>query len=227
MASTPAEQEREPEQGQKPLSIPRFRPWFYDLVRLTSGLLLHTVFRISATGLDNVPSEGGVVLAPMHRSYIDSLAVGVPLKQRRFRAMAKYELFLVPVIGKAIALGGGFPVRRAVQDMEAYEAALRLLRGGEMLLVFPEGTRNRDGSARPQLGAARLALEAGVALVPVSIGGSERIKLVPPRFPKIRVHYGEPIPLGDLPADDLRRASYAATKRWSEAIDAGLATLSR
>jgi 1-acyl-sn-glycerol-3-phosphate acyltransferase len=225
MASTPAEQEQE--RGQKPLSLPRFRPWFYDLVRLTSGLLLHTVFRISATGLDNVPSHGGVVLAPMHRSYVDSLAVGVPLKKRRFRAMAKYELFGVPVVGRAIAMGGGFPVRRAVQDMDAYREALRLLRGGDMLLVFPEGTRNRDGTHRPQLGAARLALEAGVALVPVSISGSDQIKLLPPRFPKVRVHYGEPIPLGDLPTDDLRRSSYAATKRWSEAIDAGLATLPR
>ena len=93
-----------------------------------------------------------------------------------------------------------------------------------MLLVFPEGTRNRDGKARPQLGAARLALEAGAAFVPVAIEGTERIKLLPPRFPRIRVHYGAPIPLDDLPADDLRRASHTATKRWTEAIEAGLAT---
>ena len=83
--------------------------------------------------------------------------------------MAKYELFLVPLLGRVIAFGGGFPVKRAVQDMEAYETAIRLLREGELLLVFPEGTRNRDGSARPQLGAARLAIEAGAAIVPVSI----------------------------------------------------------
>jgi 1-acyl-sn-glycerol-3-phosphate acyltransferase len=222
MASTPAEKSG----GQPPLSLPRYRPWFYDLVRIASATFL-LPFRLRASGLENVPAQGGVVLAPMHRSYADSLAVGVPLKQRRFRAMAKYELFGVPLVGRMIAMGGGFPVRRAVQDMEAYQAALRMLRDGEMLLVFPEGTRNRDGKARPQLGAARLALEAGVALVPVSIHGSDRIKLLPPRFPKIRVHYGEPIPLDDLPRDDLRRASYAATKRWSKAIDAGLAVLSR
>jgi 1-acyl-sn-glycerol-3-phosphate acyltransferase len=221
MASTPAEEERSP----KPLTLPRYRPWFYDLVRGTGAVLLRSVFRLSAAGLDNVPDEGGVVLAPMHRSYVDTLAVGVPLKKRRFRAMAKYELFLVPVLGRAIAMGGGFPVKRAVQDMEAYEAALRLLRDGDMLLVFPEGTRNRHGKARPQLGAARLALEAGAKLVPVSIAGSDRIKLLPPRFPKIRVFYGEPIPLDDLPLDDLRRASHTATKRWSAAIEAGLATL--
>jgi 1-acyl-sn-glycerol-3-phosphate acyltransferase len=220
MASTPAE--NDDEGAQPPLSLPRYRPWFYDLVRIASATFL-LPFRLSASGLENVPAKGGAVLAPMHRSYTDSLAVGVPLKKRRFRAMAKYELFQVPVVGRAIALGGGFPVRRNIQDMEAYEAALSLLRGGDMLLVFPEGTRNRDGKARPQLGAARLALEAGVPLVPVSILGSDRIKLLPPRFPKIHVHYGEPIPLDDLPADDLRRASHTATKRWSEAIEAGLA----
>jgi 1-acyl-sn-glycerol-3-phosphate acyltransferase len=102
-----------------------------------------------------------------------------------------------------------------------------LLRNGDMLLVFPEGTRNRHGKARPQLGAARLALESGAAFVPVSIAGSDRIKLFPPRFPRIRVYYGEPLALDDLPADDLRRASHAATKRWSEALEAGLAILAR
>lgn len=221
MASTPAEEER----AQKALELPRYRPWFYDLVRGTSALLLRSVFRLSTEGLENVPAQGGVVLAPMHRSYLDTLAVGVSLKGRRFRAMAKYELFGVPVIGRMIALGGGFPVRRGVQDMEAYEEAMRLLRDGDMLLVFPEGTRNRHGKARPQLGAARLALDAGVAFVPVSIEGTERIRLLPPRFPKVHVYYGEPIPLDDLPADDVRRASHAATKRWTAAIEAGLAKL--
>ena len=59
--------------------------------------------------------------------------------------------------------------------------------------------------------------------MPVSIAGSERIRLLPPRFPQIRLYYGEPIPLDDLPADDLRRASHTATKRWMAAIEAGLA----
>ena len=156
------------------------------------------------------------MLAPMHRSYIDSLAVGVPLSSRRFRAMAKYELFLVPVVGRVIALGGGFPVRRAVQDMEAYEVALQMLRDGDMLLVFPEGTRNRDGKARPQLGAARLALEAGVALVPVSIGGSDRIKLLPPRFPKIQraLRRADPAgrPAGRRPAASVVRGDEALVR---------------
>jgi 1-acyl-sn-glycerol-3-phosphate acyltransferase len=221
MASTQADAER----AAKLRALPPYRPWFYNLVRGTSALVLHGIFRLSVDGLENVPPTGGVVLAPMHRSYLDTLAIGVSLKPRRFRAMAKYELFFVPVIGRAIALGGGFPVRRGVQDMEAYDKAMELLGEGAVLLVFPEGTRNRHGKARPQLGAARLALDAGAAFVPVAIEGTERIKLVPPRFPKVRVRYLEPIALDDLPADDLRRASHTATKRWTAAIEAALTKL--
>ena len=140
--------------------------------------------------------------------------------------MAKYELFFVPVIGRAIALGGGFPVRRGVQDMAAYETAMAPpARRRACCSSSPRARAIAHGKARPQLGAARLALEAGAAFVPVSIAGSDRIKLLPPRFPQISVYYGEPIPLDDLPADDLRRASHTATKRWSEAVDAGLAIL--
>ncbi len=221
MASTQADAER----AAKLRALPPYRPWFYNLVRGTSAVILHGIFRLSVDGLENVPPTGGVVLAPMHRSYLDTLAIGVSLKPRRFRAMAKYELFFVPVIGRAIALGGGFPVRRGVQDMEAYDKAMELLREGAVLLVFPEGTRNRHGKARPQLGAARLALDAGAAFVPVAIEGTERIKLIPPRFPKVRVRYLEPIALDDLPADDLRRASHTATKRWTAAIEAALTKL--
>jgi hypothetical protein len=104
MASTPAEAEP----GPKRLSLPAYRPWFYDIVRGSSAVLMRTVFRMTAEGVENVPAEGGVVLAPMHRSYVDTLAVGVPIKPRRFRAMAKYELFLVPLLGRVIAFGGGF-----------------------------------------------------------------------------------------------------------------------
>ena len=145
-------------------------------MRGSSALILHTIFRLRVDGLENLPREGGIVLAPMHRSYIDTLAVGAALKKRRFRAMAKYELFFVPLIGRAIAMGGAFPVRRGVQDMEAYATAMRMLREGRLLLVFPEGTRNRHGKARPQLGAALLALDAGAAFVPIAIAGTDRIR---------------------------------------------------
>ena len=153
----------------------------------------------------------------MHRSYLDTLAIGVSLRPRRFRAMAKYELFFVPLIGRAIALGGGFPVKRGVQDMAAYDGALQLLRDGTVLLVFPEGTRNRNGKARPQLGAARLALDAGAAFLPVAIEGTERIKLVPPRFPRVRVPLlrarAARRPAGRRPAAGVARSDQALERR--------------
>ncbi len=70
-------------------------------------------------------------------------------------------------------------------------------------------------------------IEAGAAFVPVSIAGSDGISFLPPRLPQIRLYYGEPIQLDDLPADDLRRASHTATKRWMAAIEAGLAKLAQ
>ena len=204
---------------------PRYRREVYAAVRGISSVWMYGLHRMTATGQDNVPKTGGVVLAPTHRSLLDIPAVGVPLK-RSYRAMAKAELFEIPVLGAVIRNGGTFPVRRGEQDMEAYERALRLLRGGEMLLIFPEGTRNVDGKTRPQLGAARLALESGAQLVPAAIVGSSTPRLWPPRVPKLRVAYGPPIEIDDLrDTGDLRRASFTATKRWTEASSALLASI--
>ena len=99
---------------------------------------------------------------------------------------------------------------------------MELLREGDMLLVFPEGTRNRDGKARPQLGAARLALEAGAALRARRDRGQRPHQAAAAALPEgSACTTASRSALDDLPADDLRRASHAATKRWSEAIEAG------
>ena len=210
------------------LGLPVYRPWFYGVVRNVCSVWLYGLHRLSATGQELVPETGPVVLAPTHRSLLDIPAVGVPLRKRGFHAMAKAETFEVPVLGTVILRGGGFPVRRDEQDMEAYAQALRVLNSGGMLLIFPEGTRNRDGKARPQLGAARLALETGAALVPAAISGTGETSFWPPHLPKVRVAYGAPLPIDDLRGtDDLRRASYTATKRWSEASSALLAGLEK
>ena len=208
------------------LDMPGYWPWFYPVVRNVCSVWLYGLHRLSATGQELVPATGPVVLAPTHRSLLDIPAVGVPLRKRGFHAMAKAETFDVPVLGTLILRGGSFPVRRDEQDLEAYAQALRVLAHGGMLLIFPEGTRNTDGKARPQLGAARLALEAGAALVPAAVSGTGGTRFWPPHFPKVRVAYGAPVKLDDLRGtDDLRRASYTATKRWSEASSALLAGL--
>jgi 1-acyl-sn-glycerol-3-phosphate acyltransferase len=121
----------------------------------------------------------------------------------------------------ALRNAGAFPVRRGVGDEEAIQKAVELAEAGEVVAIFPEGTRRNKGAvkrhkARPHTGAARVALKAGVPLVPAAIGGTESLSRLGP----LRVAYGPPIQLDDLNDMDLRRASKVATERLMEAINA-------
>src|SRR2546423_14171289 len=130
-------------------------------------------FRLRARGTEHLP-EGGFVLAANHTSNFDPWPLALPLFPRRqLRFMAKSELFN-PIL-KPILLGGGaFPVRRGEADLEAIRRAVELVRDGEIVVMFPEGTRRRKGlrkkhEARAHTGAARIALAAGAPLVPAAI----------------------------------------------------------
>ena len=129
------------------------------------------VYRLRARGLENLPPEGGYVLAANHTSSFDPWPLGVPLWPRRFlRFMAKSELYWWPLT-LVLNRVGAFPVRRGQHDTVAIETAVRLAREGNVVAMFPEGTRRTKGlvkrfEARPRSGAARIALEAGVPLVP-------------------------------------------------------------
>jgi 1-acyl-sn-glycerol-3-phosphate acyltransferase len=127
--------------------------------------------------------------------------------------MAKSELYWWP-LRFLIDSAGGFPVRRGEADMEAIETAVRLARGGHIVAMFPEGTRRRKGlrkkwEARPRTGAARIALAAGVPLVPAATKGMDNLGRLGP----ISVAYGKPIELDDLRGRDLRDAATEATER--------------
>ena len=143
----------------------------YFLIGLVSWPLLHSVFRFRAYGKEHLPVEGGYVLAAGHHSNLDPWAIGLPLWPRRFlRFMAKSELFWFP-LGTFIRACGAFKVRRGKADAEAIQTAVNLARTGNVIAMFPEGTRRKKGlmkTRQPQshTGAARIALEAGVPLVP-------------------------------------------------------------
>jgi 1-acyl-sn-glycerol-3-phosphate acyltransferase len=152
------------------------------------------LFRLQASGVENVPSEGGFVLAANHTSNFDPWPLGLPLFPRRqLHFMAKSELYwfpLTPVLNAA----GAFPVRRGERDLEAIQTAVELCRAGEVVVMFPEGTRRRKGlrkkhEARPHTGAARIALEAGVPLVPAAVKGTDRLSRLGP----LRVAFGKPL----------------------------------
>ena len=195
--------------------------WLYFLVALLSWPVLKTAFRHRATGVENVPREGGCVLAANHWSNFDPWPLGLPLFPRRFlRFMGKSELFWFP-LGAVLSAAGAFPVRRGQRDEEAVETAVALCREGHVVVMFPEGTRRRKGlrkkhEARWHTGAARIALEAGVPLVPAGIAGTNRLTRLGP----LRVAYGPPIELGDLAARPLPEAAQLATERLRDAIRA-------
>ena len=197
---------------------PHQSAFVYESIRWLTGLPMRAAFRVHVDGIEHVPRTGGVVLAPTHRSNWDTIVLGVPLR-RPLRAMAKIELYRNPVLGWVLRHGGAFPVVRGKGDEQAMATSLALLRAGEVLLVYPEGTRNRDGNARPHDGASRLALMSGADLVPAAVIGTDRARLWPPRSSRFYGMFGPPIEMDDLrEAEDLRRAAHAATARWKVAV---------
>ncbi len=171
------------------------------------------LYRLRAEGVENVPKEGGFVLAANHLSNLDPWPLGLPLFPRRYlRFMAKSELFWWP-LGPIIRSGGAFKVRRGEGDIEAIKHAIELVREGHVVVMFPHGTRQRKGlvkkyQPRSHTGAARIALEAGAPLVPAAIVGTDRLL----RLGQLRVRYGEPIELDGLDP-------HAATERLMSEIE--------
>jgi 1-acyl-sn-glycerol-3-phosphate acyltransferase len=192
--------------------------WLYFAIAALSWPVLKTVFRLRVRGAENVPRTGGFVLAANHLSNFDPWPLGIPLFPRRFlRFMAKSELFWFPFSAIANA-GGAFPVRRGERDEEAIATAVSLCRAGHAVVMFPEGTRRTKGmrkkhEARWRTGAARIALEAGVPIVPAAVAGTDRLARLAP----LRVRYGTPLELGDL--NGVEDASRVATERLQATIE--------
>lgn len=193
----------------------------YNLIAALSWPVLYGLFRLRAKGKQHLPGSGGFVLACNHLSSFDPWPLGLPIWPRRFlRFMAKSELYWFPL--SAIANGAGaFPVRRGQRDTVAIETAVRLAREGHVVAMFPEGTRRVKGlvkkhEARPRSGAARIALEAGVPLVPAAVKGTDKLLQLGP----LRVAYGEPVDIEDLRGGDVAESARIATERLMQRISA-------
>ena len=176
------------------------RPTFtYNVVAALSWPVLWGLFRLHARGRENLPQQGGFVLACNHVSSFDPWPLGMPIWPRRqLRFMAKSELYWFPLT-LILNGAGAFPVRRGQADAEAIDTAVRLAREGNVVAMFPEGTRRRKGlvkrfEARPRTGAARIALEAGVPLVPAAVKGTDRLLRLGP----LRIAYGAPVDIEGL-----------------------------
>jgi 1-acyl-sn-glycerol-3-phosphate acyltransferase len=185
----------------------------YQLIGGASWPIVRGIYRLRAQGVEHLP-EGGFVLAANHTSNFDPWPLGMPLyPHRQLRFMAKAELFN-PILGPILDAGGAFKVRRGEGDLEAMRTAAELVREGEIVVMFPEGTRQQKGlrkkyTPRPHTGAARIALNANAPLVPAAIAGTDRLLRLGP----LRVAYGEPIDLSDLDGLEPKRAAAKATER--------------
>jgi 1-acyl-sn-glycerol-3-phosphate acyltransferase len=185
----------------------------YNVIAAGTWPLLYGLFRLRSTGKEHVP-EGGCVLACNHLSSFDPWPLGMPLWPRTFlRFMAKSELYWFP-LGALIGAAGAFPVHRGQRDTVAMETAVKLAREGNVVAMFPEGTRRVKGlmkrhEARPRSGAARIALEAGVPLVPAAVKGTDGLR----RLAKLRVAYGAPVDIDDLRGGEIAEAAQEATTR--------------
>jgi 1-acyl-sn-glycerol-3-phosphate acyltransferase len=190
-------------------------PLAYQIVAALSWPVLYGPFRLRARGRENLPATGGYVLACNHVSSLDPWPLGLPLWPHRWlRFMAKSELYWWP-LSLVLNAAGAFKIRRGLGDREAIELAVQLARDGHVVAMFPEGTRRTKGlvkrhEPRPRSGAARIALEADVPLLPAAVAGTDRLLKLGP----LRIAYGPPVDLDDLRAtDELRNSSQEATER--------------
>jgi 1-acyl-sn-glycerol-3-phosphate acyltransferase len=190
----------------------------YNLTAFLTWPAVYGLYRLDAQGLDRLPAEGGFVLAANHVSSFDPWPLGMPLwPKRQLHFMAKVELFK-PVLGQLLFAGGAFPVRRGERDLQSIQTAVDICRRGDVVAMFPEGTRREKGlrkrfEHRPRTGSARIALAAGVPLVPAAIKGTDELS----RLKKLHVAYGDPVPIDDLEAGS-PAAHQQATERLMERI---------
>lgn len=163
----------------------------YKVVYAILWVLAKVFFPWRSKGNEKIPESGGVVVCANHTSFLDPILLLLAATgKRQFHIMAKAELFKIPVLGAILKGMGIIPVKRGMSDVSAIKEGLRVLKNGELLLIFPEGTRVKEGKqAHAHPGAIVLAGRAGVPVQPVYIGTKKRI------FQKTDVIFGEPYEL--------------------------------
>ncbi len=179
--------------------MPAYRPKLYRACQLLVRLGLRLFWRVRVEGLDNIPETGPVLICANHISAVDPLAVGAVI-ERHTHFMAKQELF--SYLGWLLPSIGAFPVNRDVRDASAVRQALRLLRAGRVVGLFPEGHRQLHGRlGQPRPGSGSLIAHAGGAVVPVAIRGSWRL------WGRVEMRFGAPIDVSASqdPAGDVMR----------------------
>ncbi len=167
----------------------------YDKLRPVGKAVAKLLYKIEYVGLENVPEDGGFILASNHMDALDPVFIAIGLENRQLHFMGKKELFENPVSKWALSKLNGFPIVRGGADTEALEYAIRIPKEGHILGIFPEGTRSKTFKpARAKSGVAMIAKEAKTDVLPVSIYTSDNMK----KGTKLTIRFGEIIPYEKL-----------------------------
>lgn len=168
---------------------------FYDKMRFLGSHIKNKMYKINYIGLENIPAEGGFIMAANHNHALDPVFIGIPIENRQMHFMAKKELFDNPIAKYFLTKMNGFPIVRGGMDKDALKYAIRVVEEGRILGLFPEGTRSKEHKpGKAKRGVAVIAKAAKAPVLPVSIYNREDMK----RGSKITVRFGELIPYEEL-----------------------------
>lgn len=222
-AANSLREREEARRSEEPLALPQ---WTLELARPGVRLLSRALWRVSFRGVECVPKTGGLIIAANHQTYIDPFWISIPIK-RPIRYLAWSEAFEWPFIGRAIELLGAWPLTVERANPAAYRRAVKWLKGGGAVMIFPEGARSKaDGEmARFKPGAARLALEADVPILPVTLRGGNQVwprGQARPRTGRIEIIYHAPRRVAVRDGEEARLCAQRETESLAAVIKSGL-----
>jgi 1-acyl-sn-glycerol-3-phosphate acyltransferase len=190
----------------------------YTFCRYLAVPLFGGVYRCRVRGSGNLPPHGPVMVIMNHKAYFDPVIAGM-IFDRPLRYMAKKELFGNAAFRALIVSLGAFPIDRGAGDREALKTSLEILARGEVLLMFPEGHRQRDDAVHEFLpGVGMIALRSGAPVVPLAMDGTQRmIRDGKPGLPTLRGLVGPPLDFSDITGRN-SKAYHEAARRMHDAV---------
>lgn len=200
--------------------------WVLDTLRPAAGALCDLLWSTRYTGTAHIPATGGLLVASNHQTYMDPLWISLPIK-RPLRFLAWDAAFSWPVIGPAMGFFGAWPIQIEGNDRAPIRKSLQWLREGGAVVIFPEGGRGQpDGSMNKfKAGAVRLAIEANVRILPVTIRGAHRVWPANVRFPRlgqVDIVYHQPLLIEQQAGEDFRSCIQRETERLAAIIRSAL-----
>ncbi|MBF7097627.1 lysophospholipid acyltransferase family protein [Alkalibacter mobilis] len=194
---------------------------FYNIVRFLVSIYLKIFYKIEISGKENIPSEGSLILTSNHIHWADPILIACEVTNRKISFLGKHELFKNPILRWLLNNLTVIPIRRGEADVTAIKSALRVLKSGKILGIFPEGTRVKTGEEKkPESGTALLAIKSKSKIVPIGIEGSYKLGS------KLKLIIGTPIELNEYygkkpDKENLEKASSEIMKKIKELLSKG------